>query len=175
MAFPKAFSFTIFGSGFAALIGIAAVIALMVLLCRKVLPAKLDGTFGNKFLQGLHDYFNFKKLYIESALRFLFVLVTVIIVVAGVLGIISAVFGAFGDLIKVFNYGTHYFGAAVVHFFGGILGSLALLVLGPAVARLIYEGIMMFILLVKNVMELNGKVKTQETGKEKSGEADRTE
>lgn len=175
MAIPKASSFMIFGSGFAALVGIAAVVALMVLLCRKVLPAKLDGTFGNKFLQGLHDYFNFKKLYIESVLRFLFVLITVIFVVAGVLGIISALFGAFGDLIKVFDYGTHYFGVAVVHFFGGILGSLAVLVLGPVATRLTYEGIMMFILLVKNVIELNGKVKAQENDKEKSGEADKAE
>lgn len=165
MAFTKASTFAIFGSGFAALVGIAAVVVLMVLLCRKVLPAKLDGTFGNKFLQGLHDYFNFKKLYIEAVLRFLFVLATVIFIVAGVLGIVCAVFGAFGDLIKVFEYGTHYFGVAVARFFGGILGSLALLVLGPCATRLTYEGIMMFILLVKNVIELNGKVKSEESDK----------
>ena len=42
--------------------GIVAITAMLVLYL-VVLPRNLDGTFNNKFLQFLHDYFHFKKLY----------------------------------------------------------------------------------------------------------------
>ena len=52
---------------FAAVVGILAAIAATVLLYLKVIPAKFDGTFKKKIPQKLHDYFNFKSLYlIES-------------------------------------------------------------------------------------------------------------
>ena len=41
------------------------------------------------------------------------------------------------------------------NFFGGI----AIAVLGPIALRLVYEGIIMFILLVKNVIDINNKMK----------------
>ena len=145
---------------------VAGIVAAMVLLYLKVIPKKLDGTFGSKFVQFLHDYFNFKKLYVESVLKFVFTLATVACVVGGVAGIIGSVLGFFGGILEIMNYGSWYFEYVVSSLITGILGSLVLLVLGPVVVRLTYEFTMMFILLVKNVMELNNKVKGEDKPEE---------
>ena len=50
--------------GIAATIGMIATVAAIVLLYVKVLPKKYDGKLDNKYLQWLHNYFNFKRLYI---------------------------------------------------------------------------------------------------------------
>jgi hypothetical protein len=42
-----------------------------------------------------------------------------------------------------------------------ILIGLAITVLGPIALRLAYEMLMMFILLVKNVIDINGKLKVE--------------
>lgn len=131
---------------------IGAVIALVltIVMYVKIMPRKLDGTFDHPFKQFLHDYFHFKKLYLEEVLKGIFTLATVACVVNGVLLMISYeetyrsyyyISGGYWDKESTFLYG------------------LALLVGGPIALRLVYEGIMMFILLVKNVMEINNKLK----------------
>ena len=45
-----------------------ASVVLTVLLYVKVMPRKLDGSFTNPLLQFIHDYFHFKKLYLEEVL-----------------------------------------------------------------------------------------------------------
>lgn len=146
-------------SGILLILGIVTVIGAMVWLYRKVLPQELDGTFAGKHLQKLHDYFNFKKLYIESLLKFLFTLATVICVVMGGIGLLQAVFDLLGGFVRLFDYGGRYFSYLLGSFVTSVLGSAAVAVLGPVVLRLVYEASMMFILLVKNVMEINGKLK----------------
>ena len=147
-------------SGILLVLGIVAVIAAMVWLYRKVLPQAMDGTFVGKHLQKLHDYFNFKKLYIESVLKFLFTLATVFCVVMGGVGLLQSVFDLLGGLVDMFaHYGGGYFPYVMGNFVLSVLGCAVFMVLGPVMLRLIYEGIMMFILLVKNVMEINGKLK----------------
>ena len=146
-------------NAFFTLLLVAGVIAAMVLLYLKVLPKKLDGTFGNKLLQFLHDYFNFKKLYVESVLKFIFTLLTVLCIVGGVVGIIASIFGFFGGMVEAIEYGSWYFEYVIRAFFIGSLSSLGVLVLGPVAVRLTYEFTMMFVLLVKNVMEINNKTK----------------
>ena len=146
-------------NAFFTLLLVVGVIAAMVLLYLKVLPQKLDGTFGNKLLQFLHDYFNFKKLYVEFVLKFIFMLLTVFCIVGGVVGLIASVFGFFGGMVEAIEYGSWYFEYVIRAFFIGSLSSLGVLVLGPVVVRLAYEFTMMFVLLVKNVMEINNKTK----------------
>lgn len=51
--------------GIAATIGMIATVAAIVLLYVKVLPKKYDGKLDNKYLQWLHNYFNFKRLYMD--------------------------------------------------------------------------------------------------------------
>lgn len=140
--------------GFFTFIGFVVVIVAVVLLYSRVVPKKFDGTFNNKILQFVHDYFNFKKLYIESVLKFVFTLLTVVCIVAGVLGMVSSVFGFIINIAEVFRY-SYLFASYVSTFFG----SAIVLVLSPIALRIVYESILMFVLLVKNVIEINNKTK----------------
>ena len=84
----------------------------------------------NGFCKWLHDFLNLKKLWIESVLRFLYVFDTALIIIAGFFTMFSS-----------------------------FLAGLLMMVLGPIAFRLIFEGIFMFILLVKNVIEMNNRLK----------------
>lgn len=84
----------------------------------------------NGFGKWLHDFLNLKKLWIESVLRFLYVFDTALFIIAGFFTMFSS-----------------------------FLSGLLMMVLGPIVFRLIFEGIFMFILLVKNVIEMNNRLK----------------
>lgn len=141
---------------------ILAAIAATVLLCIKVLPAKKDGTFSKKLLQHTYDYFNFKKLYLEQILKILFAFLTIASILVGV---ISATLGNFiqfignlSDAIKyeAYDYMSKHIWTALGNNF---LRGIAIAVLGPIVLRLVYELLMMFVLLVKNVIDINGKLK----------------
>lgn len=83
--------------GIAATIGMIATVAAIVLLYVKVLPKKYDGKLDNKYLQWLHNYFNFKRLYIEDILKFLFVVGTVMCVCFGFFMMFSVTETYFGD------------------------------------------------------------------------------
>lgn len=122
--------------------GIAA-LAAVIFLYIKVLPKRLDGTFTNPVMQWLHDYFHFKNLYIESVMRFIFVLTTAAVVCVGVFMMLGYV-----------GYGRYKEST--------FLPGLLMTVIGPVVLRLVYEGTMMFILLVKNVIEINKKLSNKQ-------------
>ena len=83
--------------GIAATIGMIATVAAIVLLYVKVLPKKYDGKLDNKYLQWLHNYFNFKRLYIEDILKFFFVVGTVMCVCFGFFMMFSVTETYFGD------------------------------------------------------------------------------
>ena len=51
-------------SSVATVLGIISSIAVIVFLYVKVLPQKYNGKLENKYLQWMHNYFNFKKLYL---------------------------------------------------------------------------------------------------------------
>lgn len=123
----------------AIVLGVIAAIAAMVLLYWKVLPKKLDGKLGNKYLQGLHDYFHFKKLYVEDIMKFLFTLATVVCVTIG--------------FFMLFSVTRGYFTTS-----SNFLSGLMLMVLGPIVLRITYELVMMTILAVRNIIEINNKL-----------------
>ena len=150
---------------FAAVVGILAAIAATVLLYLKVIPAKFDGTFKKKIPQKLHDYFNFKSLYLETVLKAIFTFLSVACVATGALiATVGNVFWFIGRVIDYIEYSSYYYGG-----FGRILGQFGLnfiigvgiAVVAPIVLRLIYEGMLMFILLVKNVIEINNKMKAE--------------
>lgn len=142
-------------SGF---ISIVLVVLGMIFLYMKIIPKKYDGTFKNKYLQTLHDYFSFKKLYIESVLKFIFTLLTVAFIAAGITGILSSFFGIFTNLSYVFQYGMPFW-RVITSFLTGLITGVLTMVIGPVAVRLIYEGIMLFLLLVNNVIEINNKTK----------------
>ncbi len=126
------------------ILGVLHAIAATVLLYIFILPKRKNGKL-NAFLQQLHDFFNVKKLYLEEVLKFLYVLSTVLVICGGFFTMLS------------YEY-SWYYGGRDSLFVEGLL----IMLVGPIVLRLIYEGTMMFILLVKNTMEINNKLKGAE-------------
>ncbi len=129
-------------------LGVVAAIVVTILLYIKVMPQKKDGTFDNSFSQFLHDYFHFKKLYLEEVLKFVFVLASVACVCLG----------AFLVLGYEESFRYSYYDGYVTTRESTIGIGLSLLIGGPIGLRLSYEMIMMFILAVKNIMDINNKL-----------------
>lgn len=116
---------------------IAATIALFIL----VIPeSKKETIANNKFLLFLHDLFNFKTLYLEWIVKALYVLTTTACVGIG-----------FFMLFAGYRGYISYAGPGFV-----------LMILGPIIARITYESTMYIILLVKNTMQINGKLGKKE-------------
>ena len=87
-----------------------------------------------KFFQICADIFNFKGLIIEKILKFFYVLYTLFLILYGFLMIFA---------------GTNFFLC------------LAVMILGPIIIRIIFELVMLTVLLVKNVIAINNKLKNQ--------------
>lgn len=158
------------GSTFVTVLAALAAIALTVLLCIKVIPAKKDGTFQKPIMQQAHDFFNFKKLYVETILKVLYAFLTLFTFISGIL---TAVLGnliffvsRIIDWADMGEYARRYadgfwsdtFSDMLGIFFGGILAAILI----PVILRITYELFMMFILLVKNTIEINNKIKKED-------------
>ena len=120
---------------FAPLIALATLV-ITIILYIVVMPRSKDGSLGN-FGQFLHNFFHFKKLYVESLLKFIYVLCTVGIFCAGIYFTIIGFIEGIGEF---------------------VLYGLLALIIGPIAFRLGYEFLMMGILLVKNVIDINNKL-----------------
>ena len=125
------------------ILGVMAAIILTILAYVFVMPKKNDGNFSHPALQKLHDVFNFKKLYLESILKFFYVLATIFCVCTG--------------FFMIFGY-REVWGYYDMEKASTALIGLLVMIGGPIVFRLTYESLMMFILLVKNAMEINNKI-----------------
>ena len=134
--------------------GVVAIIAIVLALVATVLAfifivpekrrAKLNG-FG----RFLHDTVNFKYLVVEKIFQAIYILSTVYIIIYGFC-MLFVVVDTWGGSEWLGGYG------------------LLLMILGPIVIRLIYEFTMMAIILVKNVISINNKLKNKNgTAKEK--------
>ncbi len=127
----------------ASIIGIILALGATVVLYIFVMPRKKDGKLP-KFLQLAHDYFHFKRLFLEIVLKFFFALGTFFCIATG--------------FFMLFSWQTYYgWGETYTHYNG--LYGLILIVGGPIVLRLFYEMMMMFVLLVQNVIDINRKLK----------------
>lgn len=123
------------------LLKFAPIVALVTLVITIVLyivvmPRKNDGSLGG-FGQALHNFFHFKKLYVESLLKFIYVLCNI--------GLFC--FGIYFTLIGFIKGYTEF-----------VLYGLGCLIVAPIVFRLAYEILMLGILLVKNVIDINNKL-----------------
>lgn len=121
----------------ATILAIAATVVAFVMIVPERKREKL-GRFG-KFL---HDAVNFKFLIVEKILQALYIFVTAYVILCGFFMLFMA---------PETWTGRHWLGGY------GIL----LMVLGPIVVRMCYELLMMVILLVKNVISINRKLKNQ--------------
>ena len=125
--------------GVAIILGTIAALTLTVLIMIFVTPEKKRGGL-NKFFTFLHDLFNFKFLILEKILKALYIFATFSCICVGFFGLFSV---------------EHYWGS---YYRSYAFPSLLLLILGPIALRITYEAIMMFILLVKNTIQINNKL-----------------
>lgn len=119
----------------ALILGLLAAVAATVWICVAILPRKKRGDLKSGFLRALHDIFNFKTLYIEKAMKVLYVFLTCVCIGIGFFMLFAR------------DWGTSTF-------FPGLL----ILILGPVILRFVFEGSMLFIIGVRNVMEINSKL-----------------
>ena len=101
----------------------------------------------NKFGKFLHDTLNFKYLTIEKILQALYIFTTALVIM----------FGFF--MLFYVQQGRGYYSRDQWY---GLYG-LVIMIVGPIVLRIVYEGAIMAILLVKNVIQINNKLKTTDS------------
>ena len=113
-----------------------------------IVPKKRKEKMKNPFLIFLHDLFNFKSLLIEKILKFLYILYTLFCLI-------------YGFFMLFYFEETYYYGVySSGHYekeWRGYIG-LLIMILGPIIARIAFELIMMAVLLVQNVIEINHKL-----------------
>ncbi len=128
-------------------IGVIATLIVTIILCLTVVPDKKRDSLKG-FGRFLNDLFNFRGLLIEAIIKTLYVFITVTFVVGG-----------FFMLFVVHTQENFFTGETTTVWYGWI-GLIAMIV-GPIVTRLVFEGMMLFILLVKNTIQINNKLKDQ--------------
>lgn len=99
----------------------------------------------NKFWKFIHDTANFKYLIVEKILQALYIFATAYVFLQGFL---------------MLFYVTPGYGYGGPEWHGG--RGILIMIFGPIVVRLMYEFIMMAILLVKNVIQINNKLKASD-------------
>lgn len=98
----------------------------------------------NAFGKFLHDTCNFKYLIVEKILQALYIFFTAEMIILGFFMLFAAP--------RDWFTGTR-------HWLGGY--GILVMVLGPIVIRLVYELLMMAVLLLKNVISINNKLRSQ--------------
>lgn len=127
----------------AAYIGIILAIIATVLAFVFIVPEKF-GNSDNKFVKFLHNLVNFKSLLIEKILQSLYIFSTAFCILYGAL--------------MIFSFeNSYYYLYTTGHISWTGWKGLLLIILGPLAVRLIYEGLMLMVLLVKNVIDIRNK------------------
>ena len=103
----------------------------------------------NAFGKFLHDTCNFKYLIVEKILQALYIFFTADMIILGFFMLFAAPKDFFGDR----------------HWLGGY--GILIMILGPIVIRLVYELLMMAVLMLKNVISINNKLRNQNEKEEK--------
>lgn len=127
----------------ALIIGTIFAIIATVLIMILVTPESKRNTL-NKFFQVLADIFNFKSLLIEKILKCLYIL--------------STLFCLFTGFFMLFSGYSYDFGFYSTGFQSAALEGLLLMILGPIIVRIVYEGMMLTIIIVKNIIQINNKM-----------------
>ena len=122
---------------------VLTVLVFVLLLSRK----KRDGLKG--FWAKVADFFSFKHLYIEKFIQAIYIFTTFLFELMGFLMLFRTYTDWYGD--------THWMGGR----------GLLIMIFSPIVIRLMYELVMMSVLLVKNVIQINSKLKDQTEGEER--------
>ena len=110
------------------LFAIAATVLAFVFIVPEKKAAKL-----NKFGKFLHDTLNFKYLIVEKILQALYIFATAMVILSG--------------FFMIFDFENEM-----------SLSGLLMMIVGPIAVRLGFEFSMMFILLIKNVIQINNRL-----------------
>lgn len=116
------------------IIACIAAVVVAILSFIFLLPEKKRPTL-NKFLTAVADIFNFKSLLLEKILKFFYILLTIFSIVLG-----------------FFMLFMQEFGQSLA------LPGLLIMIIAPIAIRIIFESSMLFIVLVKNTIEINKKL-----------------
>lgn len=130
-------------SGLFLVIAVIAAIVFTVLAYIYVMPEDKEKS-ENVWIKRAHELCNFKRLYIEDIMRCLYIFTTIVCICCGAANLLTGIISIF---------------AAPYACIGYLLSAIGLVVLGPVFTRISYEFIMLTILLVKNVIEINKKMK----------------
>jgi hypothetical protein len=128
-------------------LGALASLIVTIILCLTVVPDKKRDSLKG-FGKFLNDLFNFRGLLIEAIIKTLYVFITVTFVVGGFF------------MLFIVNTQENFFTGETSTVWYGWIGLIAMIV-GPIATRLVFEGMMLFILLVKNTIQINNKLKNQ--------------
>ena len=120
------------------LLGIVATVLAFIFF----VPEKRRPRMG-KFGKFLHDTLNFKYLIIEKIMQALYIFATAFVIIAG--------------FCMLFYVEQSYGWYSSSTWYGGY--GILLMLFGPIAVRIAYELMMMFILLIKNVIQINNKLK----------------
>ena len=131
--------------GIASIFAILSAIAATILAFIFIVPNKKRDRL-NKVGKFLHDTLNFKYLIVEKILQALYIFATAFVILLG-----------FCMLFYVRPGYSYYYYSQPSVWYGGY--GLLVMVLGPIALRLVYEFLMMTILLIKNVIQINNKLK----------------
>lgn len=131
----------------AAILAIAATVLAFIF----IVPEKKRPSL-NKPLQILHDVLNFKFLIIEKIMQALYIFSNAFVLIYGVFSLFS--------FSESYDYDWYSGEVETSLQWNGWVGFLIIL-LGPIILRISYELIMMTILLIKNVTQINNKLKNQ--------------
>lgn len=129
-------------TGIISIIGFIFALAAAILAFIFIVPDKKRAKL-NKFGKFLHDLCNFKFLIIEKILQFCYVFATAYTLICG--------------FFMLFCVETSYWGYS--EWYGGY--GLLMMILGPIVVRLAYEVFMLALIAVKNIIQINNKLKNQ--------------
>ncbi|MDD5923728.1 MAG: zinc ribbon domain-containing protein [Clostridia bacterium] len=129
-------------------LGVMLALAATVLAVIFILPEK-KATSKNAFVRFLHKLISFKSLLLDKILKILYIFSTAFVILTGVL----MLFG-FENLFGEYSY---YLRPTWLGGYG-----LLLIFVGPIVVRILYESLMMFILLVRNTIDIRNKLYNEE-------------
>ena len=110
-------------------IGVIAGLVIGILACVLVLPVKRRQEL-NPFFKKVHDFVQFKYLWIESIIKVIYIITTCVVTLVGFLLLFGPTF---------------------------LLG-LLLMFTGVILNRLLYEGILIIILILRNTQQINDKM-----------------
>ena len=103
----------------------------------------------NKFGKFLHDVCNFRFLVIEKILQFFYILATAYTIIGGFFTLFT-----FEQRFSYYSYS--YSKTTWVGYWGFVM-----MILGPIAVRIAYEILMLAIIAIKNIIQINNKLKNQ--------------